>query len=86
MDHFRQFLSIRQHPSGSQTILANIRLAIRLNGTEVQAKVLFDHDGQTYRWVAYAWLKLKYMSANHSCFFFLYSGPVNAVTDHHLDS
>lgn len=49
MDHFRQFLPVKQNTSGYQTVTAKVRLAIRLNGTEVQAKVLFDHEGQTFR-------------------------------------
>lgn len=48
MDHFRPLLKVRHHASGAQTIQAKIRLAMRLNGTEIEARTLFEHNGQTY--------------------------------------
>ncbi|UZJ55704.1 hypothetical protein CBS101457_005024 [Exobasidium rhododendri] len=49
MEPFRPVMPVKTTPDGQQYISARIKLAMKLNGTEISAQVLFNHEGQIFR-------------------------------------
>lgn len=49
MEPFRQVLTPRRGVTGQPYYTMPVKLAMRLNGPEIQAQVVFEHNGQSFR-------------------------------------
>lgn len=81
-------LQTRRGANGQTYTYAPVRLAMRLNATEIQAQVLFEHGDKTYRCVKVARGAdpVPVYLSDPTFFLAIIRSPATVVTDTHTDA